>query len=101
MTQDYTWLLKELLQYKAELSQGLNELAGNGTPEEQAVRRMYAHIEQMRTEAEAKAYKRGYAAGNATKNYHSNVRVSETTIEAIIIEVEKRMTSKSQEEGNA
>lgn len=56
MTQDYTWLLKELLQYKAELSQGLNELAGNGTPEEQAVRRMYAHIEQMTTEA----YKKGY-----------------------------------------
>lgn len=34
----------ELLQYRSELSQGLNELAGNGTPEHQAIRRIKALI---------------------------------------------------------
>lgn len=54
-------VLSELLQYRAELKQGLNELAGHGTPEEQAVR----HILNLIEGAVKKEYRKGYQTGHA------------------------------------
>ena len=74
-----TTLYRIILQYRAELNQGLNELAGRGTPEEQMKQALTLLFKELAAEAKLKTMPANLSpedyemCGRVVNQYHQNL----------------------------